>query len=508
MCRCRVSTSRSISASPAKNVRSAGRFASLLVALTLLTVAEIPMQARAAYAAEVIEDTATFMYTDSAGQAQSVSSNTVVVTIAQVAAVAVAPADGSGLGGPGDILYYAVSITNQGDGADAFSLTADSASSPAWPVTIYLDDGAGGGIANDGIHQPGETTIASAAASLPAGGVFHCFVAVTVPIDVTVGTIDGTVFTATSQFDAAVSAYAVFTTTAETPRLSGKVLDAASGAGLIANVFVYQGNSLVSSTVAAAPDGSYQFGEELPAGTYAVNAARYGYMPQTVNDVTVTEGATATLDFSLVVASPHTLTVTASVHRATVASGGTTSLTATYSDNLGYGVASWSWSDGGAGGTFAPSASVQNPSYTAAANTTTSNRTVTLAVTATSAADALIAKNSVAITVLPAHTLTVTASAHRATVASGGTTSLTATYSDNLGYGVASWSWSDGGAGGTFAPSASVQNPSYTAAANTTTSNRTVTLTVTTTSAAADALIAKNSVALTVLPAHKHAKGR
>ena len=36
------------------------------------------------------------------------------------------------------------------------------------------------------------------------------------------------------------------------------------------------------------------------------------------------------------------------------------------------------WNDGGAGGSFAPSASVQNPSYTAAANVTGSDRLVTL----------------------------------------------------------------------------------------------------------------------------------
>ena len=297
--RCRrASTPPSASTSPARNVRIRGRLTSLLATLTLLTLAGIPMQPPAAHAAEVIENTAAFTYTDGVGQPRSVSSNTAVVTVARVAGVSVAPVDGSGIGEPGEVIYYAVSVTNEGNGADAFTLKAESASSPAWPVTIHLDDGAGGGIPNDGIQQPGETTVASAA-SLPASGVLHCFVAVTVPIDETAGTIDGTVFTATSQFDAAVSAHAVFTTTVQTARLSGKVLDAASGAGLIANVFAYQGSSLVASTVAAAPDGSYQFGEDLPAGTYAVNAARYGYMPQTVNDVTVTEGATTTLDFSL-----------------------------------------------------------------------------------------------------------------------------------------------------------------------------------------------------------------
>jgi hypothetical protein len=96
-----------------------------------------------------------------------------------------------------------------------------------------------------------------------------------------------------------VGANAVFTTTVQTARLSGSTLDAANGAGLAANIFVYQGSTLVASTVASAPEGRYQFGEELPAGTYTVTAAKYGYVPQTADNVIVTEGASTTVDFLL-----------------------------------------------------------------------------------------------------------------------------------------------------------------------------------------------------------------
>ncbi len=104
-----------------------------------------------------------------------------------------------------------------------------------------------------------------------------------------------------------------------------------------------------------------------------------------------------------------------------------------------------------------------------------------------------------------AHTLTVTANPpNPATVASGGSTSLTASCSDSrTGHTIAIWSWNDGGAGGSFSPSASVQNPSYTAAANTTDSNRIVTLTVTATCDGPIPLTGTASADLIVLPALK-----
>lgn len=77
----------------------------------------------------------------------------------------------------------------------------------------------------------------------------------------------------------------------------------------------------------------------------------------------------------------HALSVTVTAP-ARIPSGASASLTALASDTLGHGVASWSWSDGGTGGRFSPSAVVQTPTYTAAANTSGSDRMVTLGATA------------------------------------------------------------------------------------------------------------------------------
>jgi len=44
--------------------------------------------------------------------------------------VAVTPPTVSGMGGPGDVVFYAITVTNQGVLTDNFSLTAESASTP------------------------------------------------------------------------------------------------------------------------------------------------------------------------------------------------------------------------------------------------------------------------------------------------------------------------------------------------------------------------------------------
>ena len=98
------------------------------------------------------------------------------------------------------------------------------------------------------------------------------------------------------------------------------------------------------------------------------------------------------------------------------------------------------------------------------------------------------------------HNLSVTvADPDPASVDGRGIAALSATYSDNQGHGIASWEWNDGGAGGLFAPSSYVQNPSYTAPANDGYQDVIVTLTVTATCDGDDALVASDSTTLTVL---------
>jgi hypothetical protein len=218
----------------------------------------------------------------------------------------------------------------------------------------------------------------------------------------------------------------------------------------------------------------------------------------------VSVSAATTLTVQPATAPPHTLTVTASATPSTVASAGTASLGATALDSSGHTIVSWSWSDGGAGGRFSSSIS-QTPTYTAPANTGTTNRTLTLTVTATCSGPTPISSSgSTTLTVQPApttaHTLTVAASASPSTVASAGTATLTATAADSQGHPIASWLWSDGGAGGTFS-SATAQNPTYQAPANTGSTNRALTLTVRATCGGTSPISNSASTVLTVQPA-------
>lgn len=79
----------------------------------------------------------------------------------------------------------------------------------------------------------------------------------------------------------------------------------------------------------------------------------------------------------------HTLAVSASASAPRVVSGGTVTLSALGADSQGHTGLGWSWSDGGAGGTFSPSATVPRPTYTAPVNTSGSDKTITLVVTGT-----------------------------------------------------------------------------------------------------------------------------
>jgi uncharacterized repeat protein (TIGR01451 family) len=188
---------------------------SVLLAVVLVTaLTAIPALAQGTAAGTVISNTASLDYQNASGQSQpTVTSNAATVTVSQVAAVQASPASGSGAGAAGDVVYYAVTVTNKGNGADTFGLVATSASTPAWTVTIYKDDGAGGGTANDGVHQSGETHVATSTDSLAAEATFKCFVAVTVPSGAAGGATDTTSFTARSQYDATKYATDVFTTT-------------------------------------------------------------------------------------------------------------------------------------------------------------------------------------------------------------------------------------------------------------------------------------------------------
>jgi len=204
--------------------------------------------------------------------------------------------------------------------------------------------------------------------------------------------------------------------------------------------------------------------------------------------------------------APHALSVSAIASPSTVPSAGQTQLSATATDSFGHAIASWSWSDGGAGGLFSPSAQVQNPTYHAPANETGSDITIQLIVVATCDGDPSVSTSATTnLTVEPTpHTLSVTALADPTSVESSGAVSLSAVATDSLDHGIAAWSWSDGGAGGSFSPSASVQSPTYTAPANMGDDPREIALTVTAVCNGSTPASATDTTVIRVNPINHH----
>ncbi len=221
--------------------------------------------------------------------------------------------------------------------------------------------------------------------------------------------------------------------------------------------------------------------------------------------VTNTDGAdTETKTAYISVTAGHSLSVTANAAPSTISSGGSVSLSASANDSLGHGGITWNWSDNGAGGAFSqPNAA--DTSYTAPGNESGAPRTINLTATATCAATDPWLTNGATVPVTegstPLHEVAVTAAASPSTVASNGTTQLSASATDTRGHLVAAWLWSDGGAGGVFAPSATVQSPSYTAPANTSNKSKSITLSVTATCGDAAPASGSGSAAVVVQPA-------
>lgn len=266
-------------------------------------------------AGTVIQNSASATYSNSSGVAQpALTSNTVNVTVAQVAAVSLSPATSSQQQPAGAAATYAVTVTNKGNGSDTFSLAAASASSPAWTAAIYKDDGANGGVANDGVRQAGETNIATSTGSLAADASFRCFVVVQVPSGAAVSSTDTTTLTATSQFDSAKKGTATCTTTVAAPALvlSKSVDKANAKAGeAIVYTITYQnsGSTSVQSVVItdAVPSGTtYVTNSVTLSGSQKTDASDSDEVTVSAGTITivvgnVAAGASGTISFRVTV---------------------------------------------------------------------------------------------------------------------------------------------------------------------------------------------------------------
>ncbi len=152
--------------------------------------------------------------------------------------------------------------------------------------------------------------------------------------------------------------------------------------------------------------------------------------------------------------------------------GGTVDLNDAVAEDGGDGIASYSWTDNGGGGSFS-NPNILHPTYTAP----NSSSLITLTLTATDNQGGVSSDSlHLRVDAFP----TVDAGADK-TVDEGHSIALSdATADDSDGW-IVSYQWSDGGAGGSFSPSAQVRNPTYTAPLTDNCSGTDITLTLTVT---------------------------
>lgn len=103
---------------------------------------------------------------------------TETVACGSTAAVTVSAPPDSG-GAPGTVVNYPYTVTNVGNQLNGFTLTVEG--SGGWQVALIADDGAGGGIAGDGVRQSGENNSCGSTGALSPGAPYGFFAAVTVP---------------------------------------------------------------------------------------------------------------------------------------------------------------------------------------------------------------------------------------------------------------------------------------------------------------------------------------
>lgn len=140
-----------------------------------------PAMAAGVSAGTVISNTASAEYTDSSGQAKSLNSNTVDITVAELINVAVASAGAAATTGTPGEYVLPFEVSNIGNGPESFTLQLNPAVAgnefETTLVRIVLDDG-------DGIYEPGVDQVLTEPLStgeLAAGATVKLFVIVQAP---------------------------------------------------------------------------------------------------------------------------------------------------------------------------------------------------------------------------------------------------------------------------------------------------------------------------------------
>lgn len=193
----------------------------LLLALLLTVVAGLffmPGIASAigTEAGTVISNYATGTYTDANSNTYAaVQTNTVTTTVSQVGGIDLTPLTAAQTTSPTTAVYYPVTITNDGNGNDTFTVSSNLImSSGTWTVTLYADPNC------NGIRDAGETTVVTSPISLGSDDDY-CLIAVVTPDpDALTGDYATLTVTATSNNYPAYTLTGTYTTTISAAAIS------------------------------------------------------------------------------------------------------------------------------------------------------------------------------------------------------------------------------------------------------------------------------------------------
>jgi uncharacterized repeat protein (TIGR01451 family) len=154
---------------------------------------------RTAYAAgtpagTVIKNAASMTYKDLSGNNfPTLYSDTVSVTVEQVAGVTLTPTGSLQYSSDSMYVYFPHTVTNTGNGTDSYTIT--SADSASWSPTILFDAN------GNGVLDGGENTVVSNITNLAADAEYKVIIRLFVPYGTTSGKLDTIRTAVTSAFD-------------------------------------------------------------------------------------------------------------------------------------------------------------------------------------------------------------------------------------------------------------------------------------------------------------------
>lgn len=166
-----------------------------------------------------ITATSSANYQNTTGKAMpSVTSNSVVITVGEVAEVSLTVAEPSISLKPGETENAPIRLTNSGNITDSFNLSVAGAPS-GWTIRLIQDDN------SDGTRQITETTVIERAADVLPGTYFRFFAEITAPTAVTSEVANISIIAA-SAYDAAVTDRASLTASVRiSPYITGWLMN-------------------------------------------------------------------------------------------------------------------------------------------------------------------------------------------------------------------------------------------------------------------------------------------